>query len=538
MTCGNRNSLVAALLTLALAASAGVWAADAPATPAPGWNNFTLDLGYMYQSVSGNERRFDQYVVQPSGTYPGLIGWQVNAPNSTLPYLDMSLRDLGEPGPSGNMYLLWGHNMVFQGQFRRSAFYPDFGPDVPQAAKRDYELAFSSPASPTSRTYWRSTYDNWALDADDVWRQSRWDNTLGYRTGGWDVSLNYRHDAFDFRTQDIFSGASSTVGLSIASAGMGSTSLAGAFSIDTVDLDGLGRGFRATNAQLTMTHELKDNLSLWAQFRRRDITQTITQNAYAQTTSSAHVEARYTLNPRASLTGYLETAQVDYVDGTQNSTIDVPKNSFGLDLQSRPRQDLSFRARYQHVTNTNRPLYQTIEGPLGNSLIWGTKAKLQFSSSYAPLGKPWGLSGEWVREAWTNDAQNIDNQVKMKTLTAWWQPPNSKVSFTGTWMRQSFDLPLVDAVTGYPYTTEAEDWVLGAVYQASPRTSFSATYVRTRGIGAYQNGYAYATFGLNHQAGRHDRLSAQVTLSNFNYVFDNSLAYDANLYNLDWQREF
>ena len=201
-----------ALAILAGALGSALWAAGgAAAAPKPppeySTSDFTITLGDQYQSVSGNERRFDQYVVQPSGVYPEYLGWRTWSPGPTSSYLDLNLRDLGEPGPSGDLYLVWGNDFVFDGRFRRSAFYPDFDPDVAQAAKRDYSLSFGSSAAPERRFLWRSTYDNWALEADDAWKQSSWNNSAGFRAGSYDVSVDYRHDAFDFLTQPIFSGS-------------------------------------------------------------------------------------------------------------------------------------------------------------------------------------------------------------------------------------------------------------------------------------------------------------------------------------------
>ncbi len=537
------NNVRLTLAILAGALGATLWAAGgAAAAPKPppeySTSDFTLNLGSMYQSVGGNERRFDQYVVQPSGTYLDTLSWRTWSPGPTSSYLDLSLRDLGEPGPSGDMYLVWGDDLVFDGRFRRSAFYPSFESDEPQGAKRDYSLSLGSSAGPDRRFLWRSTYDNWALEAEDAWKQSSWNNSAGFRAGNYDVSLDYRHDAFNFLTQPIFSGAANRYGFSFASTGYSATSLAGSFAVDTVDLDGLGRSFRSTEGNVTMTHVLRDNLSFWAQFRRHAITQTINENAYAQAHTSAHFEARFTPRPRTSLVGFWETGQVDYVDGTQTSTVDVPTNTFGFDLHTRPSPALSLRARYQDTTNTNRPLYHTVEGPLANTLIFGTKTRLDFSASWTPRGKPFGLTADWLRDAWTNDAQSIDNQIKTKALTAWWQRPSSRLSLNGSWMRQNFDLPLVDIVTSLPYTTEAQVWTLGANYQYSPRTSLTATYVQAKSIGAITADYARTLLGLSHHAGRHDNFSAEVTLGNFQDATDSSLAYDADLYRFNWQREF
>ncbi len=536
------NSVRIALTILAGALGSTLWAAGgtAAATPPADYStsDWTISLGSMYQSVGGNERRFDQYVVQPSGVYPEYLGWRTWSPVPTTSYLDLSLRDLGEPGPSGDMYLVWGNDLVFDGRFRRSAFYPDFSSDTPQGAKRDYSLGLGSSAGPERRFMWRSTYDNWALDAADAWRQGSWNNTAGFRAGNYDVSFDWRHDDFQFLTQPIFSGAANRYGFSFASTGYSATSLTGSFAVNTVDLDGLGRSFRSTEGSVTMTRALRDDLSVWARLRRHAITQTINENAYAQANTSAHFEARYTPRPRTSLVGFWETGQVDYVDGAQTSTVDVPTNTFGLDLRTRPAAAVSLRARYQHTTNTNRPFYHTLAGPLANTLIFGTKTRLDFSASWTPRGRPFGLNGEWFRDAWTNDAQSINNQVKTKAVTAWWQRPSSRLSLTGSWMRQNFDLPLVDVITALPYTSEDQVWTLGAAYQLTPRTMFNATYLQAKSLGAITADYARTILGVSHHAGRHDNFSAEVTLGNFEDTTDNSLAYDADLYRFSWQREF
>jgi hypothetical protein len=530
------------LLTLAIAALtlAGLGARAAEDKTPPVEQEFAVGVGAEYQAVGGNERHFDQYVTQPSGGYVSSVLWQRLDPAGGLS-LDLGLRDLGEPGPSGDLWADW-QGVRLDSQYRRSTYYFDFEPTSDRSRRRDYLVRLGPDASADRRYTWSLATRGVAVEGVPADGPLDWQNrnhtaALAVRAGSYWLGANYAREQFEVRAGDGPSGTMSSYGLTLSPVASQTTQIDASFVRHVTDVVGFSTPVRSWDATLNFSRPVSDDLMLLAELRRYRIDQTIILNAYGRQQTTARLEADYRLRPGTTLRGFYQNGVTDYVDGLQLNTVAVGSNAYGLSLYSRLSHALKFTGKFVRTDFNNRPLYYMVDTSFGDSLIYSTLKRLDLQMTYTPP-KPWGLTAGWQRRSWDNDAQNISNSVNTTSVTGWWQSPGGKLSLNTSVMWQSFDLPLIDIVTLTGYTSKVMSTVVGASYLLNPRDTVYASFTEAVARGATADDCRRFTFGLNHQVGRTDRLTAEFNVGSFWDDNDPTLDYNTDLYRIAWQHQF
>ena len=499
-----------------------------------------LAVGAQYQSIGGNERRFDQYVTPPAEVYLSELAWRRWDSGGGSSF-DLSLRDLGEPGPSADLWLgLAGVNLG--GRYRRSTFYAEFAPDSERTTRRDYAAVLRPDVSSAAHYAWElassavTVVGSPTEDAVD-WRNRSHRGSFGFRSGDYWLDVSMAREEFDVFSGEGLSGRSTSYAASFSPTLSGKTQWSGAFSRQVTTLDGRSDEVHSWDASLTLLQPVTDDLNLTGQVRRYVIDRSITRNAYARRQSSGRLEAEYRLRPGTVLTGYWQSADTGYVDGRQANIVDVGSNTLGLSLRSRLSRSLKFSGKFSRYDTNHRPLAYSIDGSFANSVVYSTIERLDLSTTYAPQGS-WGVTGGFQRYSWDNDAQDTGNWMRALSLTGWWQALRGDLNLTASLFRQDVCLPFEDRVTRAPYTTRAISVVLGATYALSELNSVYANYADATASGATADEYRRLTLGASHETRRGDRLLAEVTLGNFTDDSTAALDYDADLYRLEWRHSF
>lgn len=531
--------LLTALLICAWPATA---VDDAPAAVAPlGMSELTLGVGWNYVDVSGNERRFDQYVTPPNRLYPSTVGY-IHRGYADGVDLDLSLSTLGEPGRSGEAWLDLGQILSLHGQYRRSVYYFDFEPTSERSRRRDWLLGWATPAG-TRDWFFVGDYGEVTLAGLPAagavdWTQQQVRGAAGVRVGNFLVSLDGSQQDFSDDAGRSLSGDTRVYGLSLASLGTGKTSVAGSVHRATTRVDLFGANDVATwEANLSASHALTDRLNLTATGRTYQVDETIVANGYADRSNSLRLQADYQLLPRTALTGYVSTTNVDYVDGWQANTVQVASTGFGAQLRSRLNSHLKVRARYDRLDNTDRPLAYQLDGSFANTLIWSDLSRADLQFTYTPGTAPWGATAQWGWRQWQNDARETDNELQTTSLMAWWLPAEG-TTVTGTWFRHNYEFPVLDPASQGGYASQANTFVLGATQRVNAQDSVSATLTQALTSGATDNSNTRFTLGYAREVTAHDRFSAEFSLGDFADTLDDNLDYSAQVVRLEWLRNF
>lgn len=515
----------------------GADAAEAVASPTE--ETLTAALGWQYQSISGNERRFDQYVTPPAHLYLSELMLHRLDPTDGASF-DLYLSNVGEP-TSGYSAWLNGDGFTLDGAYRRSTFYQDFEPNSGRSRRRDYFAAIESDAAIGRNVFWGlgvrevDLLGNPARGREDFTDRNT-TAAFGLRSGGYWFDLTHNREKFDVRTGDYFSGDTSSWGVAFSPSSGRHTQISGSFVRHQTDLDDFAGEVRSWNALLTVNRPVSSDLNLFGELRRSKIDRTITQNAYARAQTSGRIEAEYVLRPGTTVTGYWANANTDYVDGRQASVVDVASNVLGVGVKSRLSRALKVSGKFSRHDISDRPLYYHVDNSFGNSLVYSALKRLDLSATYAPAG-PWGLTSLWQRRVWENDAQSIYNTLQTFGLTGWWQDRTGKLTLTGSFLRQDFDLPLRDITTLQGYDSRVSSVVFDATYALSDRTSLYASYADAWTTGAVSNEYERLSLGVSRDE-KWGRVSAEVNLGSFDDDFSGDLNYDADLYRLEYQRQF
>ncbi len=513
------------------------------AKPDGGYDELTLGLGGEHIGLSGDERRFDQYVTPPHGTYVPLAQWEKWDPGARL-QLDLNLRDLGAPGPSGDLWGTAGGGVVFEGRFRRSEYYFDTDPGTGRSRRRDGLLAVRSSTDPNRPWDWSLAASGVDLLGQPVdgpvdWQQRNVAAQAGYRTDDYTASAHFRRESFRIRTGTQFSGESNEWGMSLASRASGPVALQLDLARTSTDLDGLTTGFKTSEANMAVDVPVSDALSLSAVLHHHEIEQTPTQNAYARANSSARLEADYQFARMATLQGFWETGVVEYVDGRQLTVVNASQDTLGARLRARLAPGLKLDALYRRKDNHDRPLRYDIAGNLADTVVYSTTKHTNASLSYAPPRFSGGLSVQWERDQWANDVQMVQGALDTRSVTGWWQPHGDKWMMTASFSRQTFDLPLdASLVFGGPYTSKTDSFVLGVNYQPTPRRNLYANVTRVSSDGASVNDYKALELGFDFRLTPRDVVTGSMTFGSFEDWIDNTRNFDATIARVSWRRQF
>lgn len=537
---GSRSGLLAAILVVGLAlCGAGARAEDAGQVPAV-TNEFALEISGATLPVSGNQRRFEQYVTPPSGIFLGEALWQ-RRDLAGGPSLDLSLRDVGAPGLNGDLWLDWA-GLNLDGQYRRSRFFADFGPDASPSRRYDYAVSLEPNPGADRRYSFDLFTGEVSLEGDPAagradWRDRRNGAGLGLKTGSYWVGLNYNREDFDVRSAGLLSGVTQSFGLSLAPRSGDRTQVSGHTMWRITDLDDFPGEVRTFDAAATVLHPLDDKVTLTGEVRHYSVDETIVRNAYARRETSGFLEAEYRLYPGTVLTASWRSALTDYVDGLQLNTIGVPSNTVQVRFRSRVAPSVKLDSRYSRYDTTHRPLYYHVDETLGDSLVYSAITRWDTSATYAPPG-PWGMSVQWQQHTWENDAQLVANSVQTAMLTSWWQNPGGNLSLTASLMRQIYLLPAVDITTLRGFASRTDSAVLGANYVVSDRDTVYATYARAVADGATANDYWRVLLGFSHNTGSQDQLRLETNFGAFHDSYDPTIDYEADLWHVAYRHQF
>ncbi|MEI6499453.1 MAG: hypothetical protein WCP21_00340 [Armatimonadota bacterium] len=536
-----RRAVGAVLVVIAVAMlGAAAWAQDAPKAPGT-YTDFVIGLGAQHQSITGNERYFDRYVTQPADVYPSRALWQQLDYSGGTSFSAEGL-DLGEPGASGTLWLrAAGTNL--EADYRRSTFYQEFDSLSGRNRRRDYAVSLTSDAALGRRGY------TWGVGGSDVamagapssgvvdWESRNHNATLGVQSHNTWFDFSFNREDFDLRTGDGLSGDTQSYLLSITPAVAQRAQISGALARNITHLDRFGGGVRSWDANVTALYPVSDSFDLSGQIRRYSIDQTITRNAYARQQLTGRVDAEYRLLPGTTLSAYYQNASTNYLDGLQANGLTVGSNTEQLALRSRLTRALKVTGKYTRYDTDHRPLAYNVDNSFAPSLVYSTLKRLDVSASYAPVGL-WGLTGQFTKHDWENDAQLINNSLQTTAVTGWWQTLGGRLSTTASYLRQDFTLPLLDLATQQGYESRTISWVLGSTYALSSATSLYANYSDVNTNGATANEFRRVTLGATRDIGRDDHLLGEVNLGN---CWDDLVAsqnYGADLYRMEWQHKF
>lgn len=536
----SRPPAVSAVVAAALMALLCVAASAQDAPKVTEYTDFSLGLGMQHQSIDGNERFFDRYVTPPSGLYLSRLVWE-RLDYAGGPSFSLEGRDLGEPGPSGSFWL-YGSGLNLDAAYRRSSFFQEYDTTSDRSRRRDYGIVLTPDADSELRYFWGLHSNDVAVQGTPSsgpvdWADRNNGVSLSLKSSRAWFDLAFNREDFDLGSGQGFSGDTQSYGLSISPATDEKTQISLALARHTTHLDDFAADVQSWDANVMAFYRASDTLDLTGQVRRFSIDQTITQNAYAKRQLAGRVEAEYRWRPGTTVTAFYQNADTAYVDGRQANEVSVGSNSAGVAVRSRLSRAMKVTGKFSRYDTNDRPLSYNVDNSFAPSLIYSTIKRLDLSATYAPAGL-WGVTGEFQRHTWDNDAQDIGNSVKTLALTGWWQACRGALSMTASFMRQEFHLPLFDVGTQLGYDTRTTSWVLGANYALNQVTGLYATYADADTSGAASDFSRRLTLGATRNVGRDDHLLVEANLGNYDDDFASDLNYDADLYRLEWQHKF
>lgn len=512
--------------------------AKAAETP-PVDESVTLSLGSLLQDIDGNERRFDQYVIPPSDIFLPWAQWR-RYDVSGGPSFDVSVSDVDEPGGYADGWLNWGR-VNAEARYRASSFYFDFEPTSEQSHRRDFRFDIYPKSSPSRRLTWRLAGNEvaWngmpAVGAID-WRDRNQIASVGYRTSRYWLDAGFNREDFDVRTGSFLSGETSSFLLSFSPTVGRRTQVSGSFARHITDLDSFPTDVKASTAQLAVQRTLSPKWDVKGSLHYFNIDENIVQNAYADNQLQGRVDLEYRPGRRSRINGFWVGTSTDYVDGRHLAVVDTTSNLFGLRGSTRVGRYLKVTAGYRRQDNFDRPLSYNSDGTLANTLLWSDLDRWDATASYSPSAY-WGLSADFQRRRWVNDAQTTGNTMNMLAITGWWQVVNN-LMVTGSWLKQDFGAPFIDLATLRPFASDNTALVLAGNLTLSSHDVLYASYTHTDTSEFTDNLYDRFTIGATHDVSDRDRVLAEI---NFHEFTDNRvpvLDYDANLYRVEWEHKF
>lgn len=536
-----RGAVFAVLVVLTMVAlNAAAWAQDAPKAPAR-QTDFLLGIGAQYQSIDGNERYFDRYVTPSSGVYASRVLWQ-QLDYTGGPSFSAEAQDLGEPGAAGRLWL-YADGAKLDAAYRSSTFFQDYDAASGRTRRCDYSALLTPDAALGLQGY------TWGVGLRDVtvegtptggpvdWADRTHSATFGVQSHRTWFDFSFNLEDFDLRTGTGLSGDTQSYLVSITPAVSQRTQISGSFARHITHLDSFGGGVRSWDANVTALYPVNEAFDLSGQIRRYSIDQTITRNAYARQQVTGRVDAEYRLRPGTTLSAFYQNANTNYTDGLQLNAVSVGSNTEQLALRSRLSRALKVTGKYTRYDTDHRPLAYNVDNSFAPSLIYSTLKRLDLGATYAPAGL-WGLTGQFSRHDWDNDAQVISNSLKTLAFTGWWQTLRGALSMTASFLRQDFNLPLIDLASQQGYQSRTRTWVLGSTYALSEATSLYANYSDVNTNGATANEFRRLTLGATRDLGRDDHLLAEVNFGDHWDDLVSSQSCDADLYRMEWQHKF
>lgn len=535
---GRRIAGLVAFMVCCYALQGVAAAADDAAAPPKPTETIAVGAGVEMLSLHGNDRRFEQYVTPPSGLYLSEAEWQRHDVTGGASF-GLTLQDIGAPGPSGEVWFA-GTGVSLDGQYRRSEFFSDFTPASGSSRRYDYAAALTRLPAPNRRLSVELSTREVALEGNPAsgrvdWRDHRDGVGLGLNTGDYWVGVHYNREAFDTEAARLFSGTTQTYGVSLAPRLAARTQVSGHSTWNVTSLDGFAGEVRTWDSAARLLYPLSDQITVTGEVRHHAVDETIIRNAYAKRQTSGTLEAEYRPRPGTTVVATWRTALTDYVDGLQLNTLGVPSDLLQIRVRSRVLTNVKFDGRYARYDVRDRPLYYHVDQTLGNSLIYSDLTRWDLSATYTPTSR-FGLTGQWQRRSWENDAQGVDSFVETTALTGWWNP-GDKVALTASLVHQGFSLPVQDITTLSGYASRANSGVLSATYSMSEASTLYATYARALASGATDSENWRLLLGCTHSATPHDRLLMEVSLGDFGQDANPELGIRADLARFEWRHE-
>jgi len=482
--------------------------------------------------VDGNARRYQQYVTAPEGPYLTLLGLQYLSPTGRL-LVDAAGRNIGEPSVDGSAWLAAGGNAaVLTGRERNSRFFRDWSAGADPFKRNDQNYELSLNAGPGDL---RFSYDTVSLAQQGLAPEENWNSRtrgVGYLAdlGGWQAGAGFDREAFTFFEGAQFSGDTEAFRFSFSPPSTGRTAVEAHGALLQTSFDALDDAQRANTIDLRAVHLLNPDLSLIGSLSRKEITDTIIQNAYVRRNFGGEVRAQYRGLPRTTLEVGGLRRNVDYVVQTQTATQTTEQTGLFARGTTRLGKQLKLRLQHRQLWTDNQPIALDVAGEPIGSLVWASKRDTQAELTYAPTWRT-GLTGRYRTLRWTNDDFDTDNGLTAKSLTGWWLPYDYMTVYA-TYLNQDFDLDGITLDTGR-YTTGDETFVFGASMQASPRLLLDVAATSTRARGATAVDLQNLWLGIGYTLKNGVRLGLRTSFGDFETSDEASLLdYDANRFEL------
>lgn len=521
-------------LTFCLIAGAAALAhaLPAPENAASTAVNITVGTAVSALDVDGNARRYQQYVTAPEGPYLTLLGLQYLSATGRL-LVDAAGRNIGEPSVNGSAWLAAGGNaVVLTGRERNSRFFRDWSAGADPFKRNDGQYELSLNVGPGAL---RFSYDTVSLAQQGLEPEEDWSSRtrgVSYLAdfNGWHYGVALDRESFTFHEGTQFSGDTEALRFSFTPPSTGRTAVEAHGAVLKTSFDTLDDAQRGNTLDLRAVHLLTPDLSLIGSLSRKEITDTIIQNAYVRRNFGGEVRAQYRGLPRTTLEVGGLRRNVDYVVQTQTATQAAEQT--GLFARGTTRLGTHIKLRLQHRQwwTDDQPIALDVAGmPIG-SLVWASKRDTQAELTYAPTWRT-GITGRYRTLRWKNDDFDTDNGLTANSLTGWWLPYDY-VTLYATYLNQDFDLHGIAPDTGQ-YVTGDETFVLGASMQASPRLLLDVAATSTRARGATAADLRNLWLGVGYTLKNGVRLGLRASFGDFETSDEAPLLdYDANRFEL------
>jgi len=493
-------------------------AAPKPEAKPPSVNPLSFELGLDYASldVTGNDKRFRQYVTPSEGFYVGQLslGYQASTGKSLA---DIRLFDLGQPSAGGLAWLaLGGNTLFFDGQQRNSEFYRDWTPDAESLRRRDDEYKLGLRLGPGELVATDAAVHlsgamntdpvNWAVRTPSV-------SYTGY-FGNWRTSLGYAKEDFTFYTGPQISGKTNTVNFQLSPPETKHTSIEASGWVANTTLDGVSASPNAYNVALEGTQILTDDLSLSAQFNHNAITDSFVQNAYANKETNGDVDVQFAGIPHTLIDFGGGNHHVGYVNTLQTADIATDVGSVYAKATTRLFKWLKFKASTAHWWTSGKPASMGINGDQDGSLVWSSKDDQRLEASFSPTWNS-GITGQWRALQWKNNDFGTNNTIIQQTVFGWWMPFD-KLTLYASYLRQNLGLSgLASIPEQLPYVSDGQTYQYGMSYQLRPALRLDVDYTHNNTWGAEGVNQPIWTMGLSYTLRSGDELSLRGTLDNY-----------------------
>lgn len=457
---------------------------DEPAPEQASWGS--IGIGGLGQDVEGNRRRFEQYYTPPLGAYPSTVRIEgVSRGGAMMSQLD--LRDISEPGRSAAVAVQNTNSLVeFDADHRHDEFFENFGAGARSMKRDDFAAELKVPVHREVDVDVTTGYV--ALDgpsnlgpvdwrAFDVGARAYWRGST--------VAIDGRYNAESFRqlVGNEVSGTDRVVSLAVAPAGDHRHMLEARAWLQNAQLDGFAPDLERQAVAVTLSSQLRSDLTFYGKLLTEETDETITANSYAVSRDVGQASLLYTGLNRTRLEAGLHFSETEYLERFQTAVDEPEITTFWAKARYRPCRDVRVSGSFLSRDIDETPLRTLNNASQGPIVTWDEYERASVKGTYNITDRC-GLTGAWRGEQWRLTPEGVQTSLDTVSVSAWTMPCD-RLTVTGSYLNLEWDIDGVDGagLGAADYVSKLNAYSVGATWQINDDSCVDGTFTHAFSFG-------------------------------------------------------